>query len=492
MLLGLSAAALGYVFLVAIYRLYLHPISKLPGPKLAAVTSLYGFYFNVVKGGRYLWEIEKMHKKYGPIVRIDPNEVHIADPYFYSEIYAPKLRDKDPRFVRLGDIQGSMLFTVGHNLHASRRAVLQNFFSKMSILGLESMIQKKVDKLAQRMKMAYQAGTVFNLDAAFAAIASDVIGEYAYGFSLDYLDHEDFGNEIRDSMLSILSLSHLMMFFPIPLSVVKAVPKQLLQKFSPALANILYVRELVLEQAKFALKESGKGGSGKKTIFEALADPSLPPEERAPTRIRDEALSLLNAGTETTAGILRAIFFHLLHDKTKLLNLRNELEQSPSASFAELERLPYMRGVINEGLRLAGAIGRLPRCVPTGTGLIYEQWVIPPKVMISQCNLFIHMNADLFPDPHSFDPERWIRSQENGDRLENMLVAFSKGPRQCLGINLATAELYLIVATLVRRFDMDLYKTTFEDIETYRDYQVGFPKEKSPGLRAIITQDLCS
>lgn len=67
MLLGLFAAALGYVLLVAIYRLYLHPISKFPGPKLAAVTSLYGFYFNVVKGGRYLWEIEKMHKKYGAI-----------------------------------------------------------------------------------------------------------------------------------------------------------------------------------------------------------------------------------------------------------------------------------------------------------------------------------------------------------------------------------------------------------------------------------------
>lgn len=52
------------------------------------------------------------------------------------------------------------------------------------------------------------------------------------------------------------------------------------------------------------------------------------------------------------------------------------------------------------------------------------------------------------------------------------------------------AELYLIVATLVRRFDMDLHKTKLEDIETYRDYQVGFPKEKNPGLRVIVTQDL--
>jgi len=252
------------------------------------------------------------------------------------------MRDKDPKFTRLGDIQGAMLFTVDHRLHASRRAILHNFFSKNSILGLESMIQKKADKLAQRIKMAYQAGTVFHLDNAFAAIASDVIGEYSYGFSLDYLDHEDFGNEVRDSMSSILAFSHLMIFFPIPLSVVMAIPKQILQKLSPALASILHVRELVLGQAKIALKESGKRGSRKNTIFEALADPSLPAEERAPTRIRDEAFSMLNAGTETTAGVLRVIFFHLLHDKTKLLNLRRELEQSPSASFTGLEGLPYM------------------------------------------------------------------------------------------------------------------------------------------------------
>jgi cytochrome P450 len=54
--------------------------------------------------------------------------------------------------------------------------------------------------------------------------------------------------------------------------------------------------------------------------------------------------------------------------------------------------------------------------------------------MISQCGLFVHLNPELFPDPHAFDPERWIRAQENGDRLESMIVAFSKGLRQCLGI----------------------------------------------------------
>lgn len=49
----------------AVYRLYAHPLSGFPGPKLAAVTFLYEFYYDVVKSGMYLWEIERMHEKYG-------------------------------------------------------------------------------------------------------------------------------------------------------------------------------------------------------------------------------------------------------------------------------------------------------------------------------------------------------------------------------------------------------------------------------------------
>lgn len=61
------AGILAYIVVGAIYRLYFHPLSKFPGPKLAAITHLYEFYFNLVKGGMFIWEIERMHEKYGTV-----------------------------------------------------------------------------------------------------------------------------------------------------------------------------------------------------------------------------------------------------------------------------------------------------------------------------------------------------------------------------------------------------------------------------------------
>lgn len=52
---------------------------------------------------------------------------------------------------------------------------------------------------------------------------------------------------------------------------------------------------------------------------------------------------------------------------------------------------------------------------------------------MSTSSHFVHTNSGLFPNPHAFDPERWIRAEAAGERLEHMIVTFSKGSRQCMG-----------------------------------------------------------
>ncbi|KAL2011465.1 hypothetical protein VTN00DRAFT_4183 [Thermoascus crustaceus] len=96
----LSVFFTGSILCLIFYRLFLHPLAKFPGPKLAAVTTWYEFYYDAIKSGQYTFEIRRMHEKYGPIVRINPNELHVNDPAFIDVLYAGggKRRDKDPYF----------------------------------------------------------------------------------------------------------------------------------------------------------------------------------------------------------------------------------------------------------------------------------------------------------------------------------------------------------------------------------------------------------
>ena len=88
-----------------IYRLYFHPLAKIPGPKLAAATWLYEIYFDLYLSGQFVFETGRLHKIYGitfpfhsctenssayhagPIIRVTPDEVHVNDPELVDVVY---------------------------------------------------------------------------------------------------------------------------------------------------------------------------------------------------------------------------------------------------------------------------------------------------------------------------------------------------------------------------------------------------------------------
>src|SRR3954463_8131091 len=78
---------ISYWIVVVIRRLFFSPISHFPGPKLAAASLWYEFYYDVILGGQYVWKVRQMHEKYGPVVRINPYELHVIDPAFLEEIF---------------------------------------------------------------------------------------------------------------------------------------------------------------------------------------------------------------------------------------------------------------------------------------------------------------------------------------------------------------------------------------------------------------------
>jgi benzoate 4-monooxygenase len=88
----LAVGAAVAVFAWIVWRWHFSPLSTIPGPKLAALTSLY-YTFHEFRGDRYLF-IDRLHREYGPIVRIGPNHVSISDPAALKEIYGVGSWDK--------------------------------------------------------------------------------------------------------------------------------------------------------------------------------------------------------------------------------------------------------------------------------------------------------------------------------------------------------------------------------------------------------------
>jgi len=104
-----------------------------------------------------------------------------------------------------------------------------------------------------------------------------------------------------------------------------------------------------------------------------------------------------------------------------------------------------------------------------------------------QSSYIVHTNPDIYPDPLAFSPQRWI----DNPHLTKYLVAFSRGTRGCIGINLARSELYLETAKLFRRFDLEIYETTEEkDVFTKHDFLLGHTSLDSTGIRMKVVRKL--
>ncbi|OCL07147.1 putative P450 monooxygenase [Glonium stellatum] len=514
----LSVAFLAiFLFLIsgAVYRLYLCPISSFPGPRLAALTFWYEFYYDVIQGGRYTWEIEKMHKKYGPIIRINPYELHIDDPEFYDEIYVGLTR-RTVKWEWSAKMFGTTLAavgTAGHELHRLRRSALNPFFSKRSITRLESVLQENIDKLTARLREFKDTEKPVNLVDAFTSLSADSIGSFAFGSSYGFLEMPDFNPRWHKFMMELSRSTHLMKQFGWLYTILTILPQRLVSLLHPLTRELFALQASIANQIRSiqsAAHQSTQKGQvdsspserEHRTLIDHLGTTHLlPPNEITVTRLTDEGLTLIGAGTVTTAWTLSVTVYHLLSNPAKLCRLRCELAaltkslnppnvtRTQKATWRALEQLPYLTAVISEGLRLSYGIShRLARISPD-TPLYYHHHKIDPGVPVSMTQMLIHKNGSIFPEPYSFSPERWLSdSPEDLARMKHFLVPFSRGTRQCVGINLAYAELFLTLGALfgANGINLELSGTSMKDVDCVHDYFNPAPRSGSKGIRVLV------
>ncbi|KAF5500515.1 Cytochrome P450 monooxygenase sdnE [Colletotrichum siamense] len=482
------------VFVIsAIRRVFFSPLSKFPGPKFAALTLWNEFYWDVVKRGTFIWRIEDMHKKYGPIVRINPYELHIIDPEFYDELYSSNRKsDKYRWWTNLAGADGSSFSTVPHDLHRLRRGALNPFFSVRSVTQLEPLIRSKVEKLSARFGEIAQTGEVVRLDAAFMALTMDIICDYAFANDRKYLDEPDFKMIWKETIIGAFEGGAVGRQFPWMLPVMKRLPLSVVSAMNPSVGHLLRWQAGVKQQVEPILDgKDSQPGAASRTIFHMLRDSDLPPEEKTLQRLCDEAEILTGAGSETTAQTLTRILFYLKYVPDTLKRLREEIDAAmPRATeilcWADLQKLHYLNSVIREGLRLSyGVTTRLPRIAHHD--IQYGEHVIPAGTPVSETPYFVLMHPTIFPEPQTFKPERWLEAEKRGKRLDKYLVSFGKGSRQCLGMNLAYAELYLATATVIRRFDWEMFETTLDDVVCKHDFFVAVGDLDTKGVRATLS-----
>lgn len=251
--------------------------------------------------------------------------------------------------------------------------------------------------------------------------------------------------------------------------------------------------------------EVAKENSSYPTIFEHILDSKLPAEEKSFTRLVQEGGLIVGAATVSTAWALTVATFCLVSQPSTLEKLKAELSSTfPVAGqdmdLPTLEHLPYLAAVIQEALRVSiGASHRSQRISPVD-GVTFvdpateQQWRIPPGTPMSMSHVLLFQDPTIFPDPKSFKPERWIENPG----LEKYQFAFSKGTRQCLGLNLAMAELNLMLASIFRIYGsagfsgpgdigrLELFETDVSDIECVGDGGVPFIKKDTKGVRFRI------
>ncbi|KAI1767418.1 cytochrome P450 family protein [Hypoxylon sp. FL1150] len=485
-----------YVLSVAFYRLFWSPLARIPGPRLAALTYWYECYFDIFRPAQYVFKIRELHQIYGPVVRITPAEVSIADPDFVDAVYSPgpgQKRDKDIQKVKALGINTSIGGAVAHDLHRRRREALNPFFSHRSITRRAPKLDDKVQQLEDSFLRAKESGEVVNLSDVYFGFASDIVNEYCFGRSEDLVGNQALAHDRRENVNGVLRAVKFNLHFSWVRDLMRKLPPSIGARMTPpGIRDMIRFRIGIRKEIQSVISqkaESSEDGDAN-SIFQELRDSSILPEsEKSPQRLEDEATLLVMAGTQSTQLSLTMAHYHLLANPSIMAKLRAELSSHPSSTLVQLEQLPYLNGVIQEAHRLAfGLTGRNARVSPDqpitytdkSTGRAY---ILPPGTSISTSTLLVHANENIFPNPFVFDPERWLGLA--GAARRKYQLTFSKGPRTCIGMHLANAEMAVAIAAMAR-WDMELFETDDQDVAFLHDYHVATPKLDSKGVRATM------
>ncbi|KAL1632890.1 hypothetical protein SLS58_011283 [Diplodia intermedia] len=449
----LSILIVLYLLTGAIYRKFLHPLAKFPGPPFAALSSL--TLWQLYRKGFPEHDFERWHKQYNSkVIRVSPNELHVAGSECYKQIYNYHSPPKYGVFYDAFLAPGSLFGQLDIGKHREKRKMMNPLFSKRCIAGIYPLVLERIYRLSQRISER-RGDAPINIVDAYRCLTIDIISAFSFGMTLDLTSQapESFKADYLRIFDSAAGVQRQIYNNSVKRNILPKLPfwaVMFLDKRARGVVGLFKHAAMCLKEINSRTTEVSYP-----VMFDMLGGYS--DGEKV-----SEAMSVLIAGSDTTAYTLAVGMFHILSTPEARGKLERELREhvvdpDQMPPLGDLEKLPYLVACMKESLRVAMAVpGRLPRLVPAdGPPLVIDGKVIPPGAIIGCSAYSVHYDESVWgPDARQFRPERWLT--DDAKRLANYLVSFSKGSRQCIGINLAEAEILATFAHVFRKFDMEL------------------------------------
>lgn len=458
------------VFLFPLYLVYLiiypwvfSPLRKIPGPWYAVYTKWWLVYKTWM--GVRSFAIHDLHQKYGPWVRVAPNEVSTSDFQAITPIYGVNSDFVKTEFYTYQLRGVPELFTMAdRKAHAKRRRELAHLFSMSTIKEYEQLISGYVAECMNLIAAEGKAGKASNLYDWWHYLSMDIITDLSFGSTFDMLHKGVSATQVKD-IYGSLEIEPVRWHFGWLNKYAGYAPFKFIRDAEACSVRAFARGRGVVRD--YLASSADKDGQRKDLLQKMLHAKDNSGQALPEEALSVQAASFILAGSHTTSSSLTWIVWRLLRNPEMLRKLNEELDSALGTqnrdqvpAHADIENLAYLECIIKEGLRIDTAVpGSTPRYVPP-SGTVINETYLPGKTIVSVQAYTCHRDPTIFPEPDRFLPERWLKETPE---MRKFYIPFgADGPRKCIGMWLAYMELRLILAALFHRFDLGL-APGFED-----------------------------
>ncbi|KAI0888437.1 cytochrome P450 [Annulohypoxylon maeteangense] len=466
-----------------VYRLFLHPLAKIPGPRLAAITSLW--YVYQVKQGRMAALSKNLHKKYGPVVRISPNEVSFDSREAFQAIYTGShYIEKGDFYWALSGNPGTIdwrfrrhpgdAFAFNGELdmqrYKSHRKSITGTYTTASLKKYSDRIDEVVDRFIAKLKT--QEGEELDLaewmHLAVVECLCAITLNWSPGFIKDESDHGFLAKSIKQwrqitafgSLQSWLIIvqkwpslrSRVAKLFGVDIKLPASyVP------FEPRALEIIKARTAAFvsseKQLHPAHTDAEAEAAAPDMLSELLAATTTKPNWKVHYASTMASFNFV-AGHETTTSIAASALSAISTSTGVQSRIQAELDEHNG----DFDKCRYLQAAIKETLRIHPVTAlALWRKVPAGAPLRIHGYTFPPGTTVGVNVPAMQVNPTIFgADAAQFRPERWLESEEAWRMLERVSLAWGGGAHTCPGRNLAELLLAKIVAGVLREFEVEV------------------------------------